>query len=83
MDAIQFIKDRDALQEIRDRLSQMNDKTGWGLNSNFGLTEDEIIAKFFKDQGLNYTDSDIETVKTLLAEAPVTAEATEEPAVEA
>lgn len=86
MDAVQFVKDRDALQEIRDRLSQVDDKTIWGLNSNYGLTEDQIIAKFFQDNGLSFTESDIEEVKTLLAEAPTTVAtpevASEEPVVE-
>lgn len=83
MDAIQFVKERNAVQEIKDRLSQINDDTTWGQRANYGLTEDECIAKFFTDQGIDFAPYNIEDVKALLVETPEVVEApVAEPIVE-
>jgi len=76
MNAVDYVKNtQGAIQELKDRLSQLNDKTAWGQNSNYGLTEEECIAKFFKDQGLSFAPYDVEDVKALLTESSTEPEA--------
>lgn len=71
VDAVEYA--RVNIQELKDRLSQIDDKSvvgtsseSWATNSNLGLTEEECIAKFFKDQGLNFNPYDVEDIKALL-----------------
>lgn len=69
MDAVAYAKTN--IQELKDRLSQINENTFWGQGSNYGLTEEECIAKFFKDQGLNFAPYDVEDIKALLVEEKI------------
>lgn len=69
MDAVAFAKAN--LEELQARLTQSKVPT-FAPNDNFGLTEDQVIEKFFADQGLNFAPYNVEDVKALLVETPVT-----------
>lgn len=63
-----------AIDEIKARLAQSTE-SGVG-NENFGKTDDEIIKKFFKDQGIEFGAVDTSKVLALLGK-PVTAQKVE------
>ena len=75
MDAKEFVQQPGAIQELKDRISQSKVvPPPWARNANYGLTEEEVIANFFTDQGLPFAPYDVEDIKALLIEP------TEEPA---